>query len=120
MEVNASAVRVENCREFGGPWLALELTKTLGLDGFLQETMPSGREDVSWSVMALVLVIARLCDPSSELSIAENFFRKTAMSDLLTGPVAPPRCSEHTAAEQFHAQCALATEPEIPHPEYVA
>ena len=33
--------------------------------------------------MALVLVIARLCDPSSELSIAENFLRKTALSDLL-------------------------------------
>ena len=83
VEVNTKAVRVETCREFGGPWLALELIKRLGLDAFLQETIPSGREDVSWSVMALVLVIARLCDPSSELSIAENFLRKTAMSDLL-------------------------------------
>lgn len=86
VEVNASAVRVENCREFGGPWLALELIKLLGLDDFLQETIPSGREDVPWSVMALVLVIARLCDPSSELSIAENFFRKMATSDLLGVP----------------------------------
>ena len=83
VEVDASTVRVENCRQFGGPWLALELIKTLGLDAFLRETIPSGREDVPWSVMALVLVIARLCDPSSELSIAENFFRKTALSDLL-------------------------------------
>ena len=86
VEVDASAVRVENCRQFGGPWLALELIKTLGLDAFLQETIPSGREEVPWSVMALVLVIARLCDPSSELSIAENFFRKTALSDLLGVP----------------------------------
>ena len=86
VEVDASAVRVENCRQFGGPWLALELIKTLGLDAFLRETIPSGREEVPWSVMALVLVIARLCDPSSELSIAENFFRKTALSDLLGVP----------------------------------
>ena len=86
VEVDASAVRVENCRQFGGPWLALELIKTLGLDAFLQETIPSGREEVPWSVMALVLVIARLCDPSSELSIAENFYRKTALSDLLGVP----------------------------------
>jgi len=86
VEVNARAVRVENCREFGGPWLALELIKRLGLDRFLQETIPSGREEVSWSVMALALVIARLCDPSSELSIAENFWRKTAISDLLGIP----------------------------------
>ncbi len=77
---------MENCREFGGPWLALELIKKLGLDEFLRDTIPSGREDVPWSVMALVLVIARLCDPSSELSIAENFLRKTATSDLLCVP----------------------------------
>ena len=86
IEVDAKAVRVENCREFGGPWLALERIKKLGLDEFLRDTIPSGREDVPWSTMALVLVIARLCDPSSELSIAENFFRKTAMSDLLGLP----------------------------------
>jgi len=86
VEVDASAVRVENCRQFGGPWLALELIKTLGLDTFLRETIPSGREEVPWNVTALVLVIARLCDPSSELSIAENFYRKTALSDLLGLP----------------------------------
>ncbi len=86
VEVNASAVRVENCRQFGGPWLALELIKTLGLDTFLRETIPTGREGIPWSVMALVLVVARLCDPSSELSIAENFYRKTALSDLLGVP----------------------------------
>ena len=86
IEVNASAVRVENCRQFGGPWLALELIKRLGLDAFFRETIPSGREEVPWSVMALVLVIARLCEPSSELSVAENFYRKTALSDLLGVP----------------------------------
>ena len=86
VEVDASAVRVENCRQFGGPWLALELIKTLGLDTFFQETIPSGHEDVPWSVMALVLVIARLCEPSRELSIAENFSRKTAVCDLLGVP----------------------------------
>ena len=32
VEVDASAVRVENCRQFGGPWLALELIKRLRLD----------------------------------------------------------------------------------------
>ena len=83
VEIDASAVRVENCRGFGGPWLALELIKLLGLDEFLRETIPSGREDVPWNVMSLVLVVARLCEPSSELSIAENFFRRTALSDLL-------------------------------------
>mgnify|MGYP001558738661 CR=1 FL=1 len=33
--------------------------------------------------MSLVLVIARLCDPSSELHIAEHFYKDTALCDLL-------------------------------------
>ena len=86
VEVDASQVRVENCREFGGPWLALELIKTLGLDEFFERTIPAGKADVPGSAMALVLVIARLCEPSSELSIAENFTRKTAVLELLGIP----------------------------------
>lgn len=34
VEVDASAVRVENCRQFGGPWLALQLIRRLQLDEF--------------------------------------------------------------------------------------
>ena len=80
VEVDTSAVRVENCRTFGGPWLALELIRKLGLDQFLKRTIPSGREDVPWSMTALILIIARLCEPSSELHIAEHFYRKTALA----------------------------------------
>ncbi len=87
VEVDTSAVRVENCRSFGGPWLALELIRKLGLDQFLERTIPSGREDVPWSMTALILIIARLCEPSSELHIAEHFYRKTALCDLLGVPV---------------------------------
>ena len=36
--------------------------------------------------MSLVLVIARLCRPSSELHIAEHFYRQTALSDILGVP----------------------------------
>ena len=38
--------------------------------------------------MAAVLVIARLCEPSSELHIAEDWFRRTALDDLLGLPEA--------------------------------
>lgn len=87
VEVDTSAVRVENCRSFGGVWLAWELIRKLSLDTFFQKTIPRGREDVPWSVTALILVIARLCEPSSELHIAEHFYRKTALPDLLGVPV---------------------------------
>ena len=86
--VNASAVRVENCVQFGGPWLALRLIKKLGLDEFLHKHLSGGRAHVSWSSMALILVICRLCKPSSELYIAEHFYRETALPQLLGVPVA--------------------------------
>jgi hypothetical protein len=35
VEIDRTRVRVENCRQFGGPWLALELVKQLGLHEFL-------------------------------------------------------------------------------------
>ena len=84
--VDVSKVRVENCREFGGPWLAWQLIRRLGLDEFLQKTIPRGDEEIRWSMMSLVLVIARLCRPSSELHIAEHFYRQTALSDILGVP----------------------------------
>ena len=86
VEVNTSAVRVENERQFGGPWLALELIRKLQLDTFLKRTIPQGKESVPWSLMAMVLTICRLCEPSSELHIAEHFYASTAMDELLGVP----------------------------------
>jgi transposase len=83
--VNASAVRVENCVQFGGPWLALQLIKKLGLDDFLRR-LPANQTDVRWSTIALILVVCRLCKPSSELYIAEHFYRDTALEQLLGVP----------------------------------
>ena len=36
--------------------------------------------------MATVLALARPCEPSSELHIAEDWYRKTALEDLLGLP----------------------------------
>lgn len=86
VEVDVSKVRVENCREFGGPWLAWQLIQKLGLDEFLQVSISTGKAHIEWGVMSLVLVIARLCRPSSELHIAEHFYRQTALADILGVP----------------------------------
>lgn len=83
VEVDLSRVRVEEARSFGGPWLALQLIKKLGLSELLERLMPPGREDVPWSIMSLVLVICRLCDPSSELKIAETLYGQSALPELL-------------------------------------
>jgi hypothetical protein len=81
---------VENGRAFGGFWLGMQAVDRLGLAELLQSRRAGkpGRETVPWPMMALVLVLSRLCDPSSELHIAEHAYEQSAMSDLLGVPVA--------------------------------
>ncbi len=86
VQVDTAGVRVENARSFGGPWLAWQLIRRVGLDEFLKQAIPTGEEKIPWSLMSLVLVIARLCHPSSELYIAEHFYRDSALCDLLGVP----------------------------------
>ncbi len=86
VRVNTNAVRVENSRAFGGPWLALQLIEQLQLDDFLHQHLPKGREHIQWSLTAIILVIARLLDPSSELYVSEQWYPKTALPDLLGVP----------------------------------
>ena len=84
--VRLQQVRLERGRSFGDVWLGWTLWRALKLDVICAELLPEGREAVPWSVMAAVLVIARLCEPSSELHIAEDWFRRTALEDLLSLP----------------------------------
>jgi hypothetical protein len=81
--VQLDQVRVERSRRFGDVWLALTLWQALKLDEFCAGALAEGREQVPWSTMAAILVIARLCEPSSELHIAEDWYRRTALEDLL-------------------------------------
>jgi transposase len=88
VEIDTANVRVENEVAFGGPWLALEVIRRLQLDRFLETTIPRGQEEVPWATMALVLVICRLSKPSSELHIAEHYYRSTGLGELLGVPPA--------------------------------
>lgn len=86
VEVDISNVTVENELDFGGPWLALQLIRKLELDTFFESVMLQGKERIPWSKMALILTICRLCNPSSELYIAEHYYKSTAMAELLGVP----------------------------------
>jgi transposase len=48
-----------------------------------ERLLPIGKERIAWAKMAAVLVAARFCEPSSELHIAEDWYRRTALCDLL-------------------------------------
>jgi transposase len=86
VEVDLKRIVVERTHQFGGPWLGLELCRRLGLVEFLDRAIPSGREEIPWPLMALVLVLGRLCDPSSELHLAEHSYEAGALAELLGVP----------------------------------
>ena len=81
--VRLKGIRIERSRQFGDVYLALALWRGTGLAQLCEELLPAGKEQVPWEKIAAVLVTARLCEPSSELHIAEDWYRRTALSDLL-------------------------------------
>lgn len=83
MPVHLKSLRIERSRQFGDVYLALSLWRGLGLEELCERLLPSGKERICWSKMAAVLVAARFCEPSSELHIAEDWYRRTALCDLL-------------------------------------
>jgi transposase len=84
--VDISRVSVERLRHFGDIYLGLLLWSKLGFAKFCKEHMTEGKEEIVWSVTASILVLARFCAPSSELQIAESWYEKTALDDLLGVP----------------------------------
>jgi transposase len=83
VQVRLKGIRIERSCQFGDVYLALALWRGTGLAELCERLLPAGKERVPWEKMAAVLVAARLCQPSSELHIAEDWYRRTALGDLL-------------------------------------
>lgn len=81
--VRLKGIRIDRSRRFGDVYLALALWRGTGLAELCDQLLPAGKERVGWEKMAAILVTARLCEPSSELHIAEDWYRRTALGDLL-------------------------------------
>jgi len=81
--VRLKSIRIERSRQFGDVYLALALWRGTGLEELCKQLLPAGQERIAWAKMAAVLVAARFCEPSSELHIAEDWYRRTALCDLL-------------------------------------
>jgi transposase len=81
--VRIKGIRLDRTRDFGDVWLALGLWRLLGLDTLLTKLMGAGREEVPWPAVAAILTLARFCEPSSELHIADTWYRRTCLDDLL-------------------------------------
>ncbi len=83
ISVRLDRVRMERSRTYGHVWLGHKLWQALKLGELFAELLPPGRAGVSWADLIEVLVIGRLCEPSSELYVAEKWYRTTALEDLL-------------------------------------
>ncbi len=79
-----------NARAFGDVWLGLQLWQKLGLDEIVSRHVRSGRETIPPATMVAIEVISRLCigqgGETSELGLAEQGYRRTALEDLLGVP----------------------------------
>jgi transposase len=83
VEVDLKSVRVEQTRDFGDVFLALTLWRMLGFEELFSKNLPAGREEVSWSLMACVLTIARFVEPDSELHVEDTWYHRTALGQML-------------------------------------
>jgi transposase len=81
--IKLDRVRLERSRSFGSVWLGWILWRALKLDELCGALLACKRETVAWAEVIAILVIGRLCEPSSELHVAERWYRTTALEDLL-------------------------------------
>ena len=86
IEVRVRGARVERTRDFGNVYLALTLWRALELDQLLERIMPDGHGKIPWHIMATILSLARFCEPSSELHIADTWYQRTSLDDLMGVP----------------------------------
>ena len=78
-----SNLRVERVREFGSVFLAMALWRRLGLHELLEGLLPQGREMIACKDVAAVLTVGKFCGQASELSIAEHWYGRTALEEIV-------------------------------------
>ncbi len=83
VRIRLNQMTLHHPRQWGGCWLAMELWKQLKLDWFWRSRLPDSRKGTSWLNVLKTLVSYRLLDPGSEWRLHRDWFRNSAMADLL-------------------------------------
>jgi hypothetical protein len=83
VQIRLSQMTLHRPRQWGGCWLALELWDQLELDGFWFSRLASSRKGTSWLHVLKTLVCYRFLDPGSEWRLHRDWFKSSAMADLL-------------------------------------
>lgn len=83
VQIRLNQMTLRHPRQWGGCWLALELWNQLGLDGFWRALLPASRKGTEWLHVLQTLVGYRLLDPGSEWRLHRDWYKNSAMADLL-------------------------------------
>src|SRR5271163_2468935 len=78
-----SLLQLRRPRQWGACWLALMLWRELQLDQFWSKRLGVSRKGTRWDQVLFVLVAYRLLAPGSEWRLHREWFRRSALADLL-------------------------------------
>src|SRR6266567_5876391 len=83
VQVQLDQFELRRPRQWGACWVACQLWDQLKLDEFWRERLPDSREETSWRHVLQTLTAYRLIDPGSEWRLHREWFKNSAMADLL-------------------------------------
>lgn len=83
VQVRLSEFELRRPRQWGACWVGCQLWDQLHLDEFWRERLPDSREGTSWRYVLETLTIYRLIDPGSEWRLHREWFKNSALADLL-------------------------------------
>jgi len=83
IQIRLNQMSLHRPRQWGGCWLALELWKQLQLDTFWNCCLQASRKGTEWLNVLKTLTVYRLVDPGSEWRLHRDWFKNSAMADLL-------------------------------------
>jgi len=83
VQIRLSEMQLCRPRQWGACWLALELWEQLHLDQFWASHLTASRKGTNWINVLKTLVCFRWIDPGSEWKLHRDWFKNSAMADLL-------------------------------------
>lgn len=83
IQIKLREMTLRRARQWGGCWLALELWNQLKLDEFWAARLPASRKGTQYLHVLKTLTSYRLLDPGSEWRLHRDWFKNSAMGDLL-------------------------------------
>src|SRR4030095_772 len=83
VQVQLDRFELRRPRQWGACWIGCQLWDQLQLDEFWSQRLSPSREGTHWLHVLQTLTVYRLIDPGSEWRLHREWFKNSAMADLL-------------------------------------